>query len=344
MTLQTRITAELSILSVFPLNSISYCICFSTEMGCTKLKDPFWEMGLSGSHHPQNWLLWTHLQRNGWNESFCISLIFWQKHVRLFFLLLMPQYIVYTVPPNMRPWFSVGEGCNVLFRFEMRCCFKWSSLSISGYCSWVREEWSRRLTNVCRNNIVCTVLSWWRDRWAERQSHCLQIFVPTLTYDREVWVVTEGMRLWIEVTEMRTISQTYELSHSGGTWSRADAAPHWEEQAEVVKMPPLGGVLGISNQAEALGQTQDVLEGLWLLNNLGMSQCFYGGPSGGGWRQGGLDIFAEAAALWPELKSKWMDGSIHCLLVKISIIQNSFQLCYKLGPVRPTVPLTDKET
>lgn len=58
-----------------------------------------------------------------------------------------------------------------------------------------------------------------------------------------------------------------------------------------------GGVLGMSHQEEAPGQTQDSLEGLCSSASLGTSWCPPGEASGGCRGEGGLGLVA-APALW----------------------------------------------
>ena len=120
------------------------------------------------------------------------------------------------------------------------------------------------------------------------------IYVPTLTYGHELWVMTERTRSQIQAAEksfLRRVAglslrdEGEELGHPGGTQSRAAAPARGEEPAEVAQAsaqdafwkPPVRGVPDMSHREEASWPTQDQVEGLYLSPGLGMP----GGPSGG---------------------------------------------------------------
>ncbi|KAI3377919.1 hypothetical protein L3Q82_009049 [Scortum barcoo] len=82
---------------------------------------------------------------------------------------------------------------------EWRSCLKWRSSSISGSCSRVRERWSVRLTGglVQRPHLdyavgvpVVHVVKKELSRKAKLSIY-RSIYVPTLTYGHELWVMTE---------------------------------------------------------------------------------------------------------------------------------------------------------
>ena len=70
------------------------------------------------------------------------------------------------------------------------------------------------------------------------------IYVSTLTYGHELWVMTKRTRSRIQAAEMIFLHRVAglslkdegeELRHPGGAWSRAAAPPHREESVEVVR-------------------------------------------------------------------------------------------------------------
>ena len=68
-----------------------------------------------------------------------------------------------------------------------------------------------------------------------RLSIYCSIFVPTLTYDHEAWVVTEWMRSWKQAVEMGFPLRVAGLSLRDSGRSSTRAAPvHWKELVEVV--------------------------------------------------------------------------------------------------------------
>ena len=96
------------------------------------------------------------------------------------------------------------------------------------------------------------------------------IYVPTLTYGHELWVMTERIRSQIQAAEMSFLCRVAgcSLRDEGGARSRAAAPPHREEPAEVARAsvsdaprtPPSGGVLGMSRREETPRKAQDTLE------------------------------------------------------------------------------------
>ncbi len=125
----------------------------------------------------------------------------------------------------------------------MECsCRKWRSLSILGSCSGAREGWCGRLTDalimrsmyqsvVMKKELSCKAKLWIYQ----------SIYVPTLTYGHELWVMTERTRSRILAAKIRFLRRVAGRSlrdrvrsHSGGAQSRAADPRHREEPAEVV--------------------------------------------------------------------------------------------------------------
>ncbi|KAK3514973.1 hypothetical protein QTP70_000742 [Hemibagrus guttatus] len=111
------------------------------------------------------------------------------------------------------------------------------------------------------------------------------IYVPTLTYGHELWVMTERVRSRIQAAEMsflrrvagRSLRDRVELCHTRGARSRAAAPPHrkgavevaWASVSDASRTSPWRGVPGMPHREEAPGKTQDTLERLCLLAGLG---------------------------------------------------------------------------
>ena len=70
------------------------------------------------------------------------------------------------------------------------------------------------------------------------------IYVPTLTYGHELWVMTERIRSWIQAAEM----------------SRVAGRSLRDRVRSSVIREELGGVPGMSHQEETPRETQDTLE------------------------------------------------------------------------------------
>ncbi|KAK3539329.1 hypothetical protein QTP70_001214 [Hemibagrus guttatus] len=133
------------------------------------------------------------------------------------------------------------------------------------------------------------------------------IYVPTLTYGHELWVMTERVRSRIQAAEMsflhrvagRSLRDRVRSSVTrGGARSRAAAPPHqkgavevaWASVSDASGTSPWRGVPGMPHQEGAPGKTQDTLERLCLLALLGTPW----GPSRRAgrrvWGEGGLGI------------------------------------------------------
>ncbi len=64
----------------------------------------------------------------------------------------------------------------------------------------------------------------------------LLIYIPTLTYGHELWVMTERTRMQIQVAEMSFLRRVAEeLRHPGGAQSKAITPLRREEPVEVVQ-------------------------------------------------------------------------------------------------------------
>ncbi|KAK3549179.1 hypothetical protein QTP70_033971 [Hemibagrus guttatus] len=133
------------------------------------------------------------------------------------------------------------------------------------------------------------------------------IYVPTLTYGHELWVMTERVRFRIQAAEMSFLRRVAgrslrdrdkELCHPGGARSRAAAPPHQKGAVEVARASvsdasgtsPWRGVPGMPHWEEAPGKTQDTLERLCLSAGLGTPRGPSGRAGGSVWREGGLGI------------------------------------------------------
>ena len=100
------------------------------------------------------------------------------------------------------------------------------------------------------------------------------IYVPTLTYGHELWVMTERIK---SCTQAKWVSSAgwlgAPLEIGWGARSRSAAPPHWEEPAEVT-----------------LKKTQDTLECLCCLAGLGMPWDPPGRAGGSVWGEGCLHV------------------------------------------------------
>lgn len=92
----------------------------------------------------------------------------------------------------------------------MNCYPKWSSLGILWSCSRVRKEGSKRVMEGLGPKLdgckQCTASSWWRELSIKAKlSIYWSSYVPSLTYDHKLWLVTERMRVWIQAAEISFI-------------------------------------------------------------------------------------------------------------------------------------------
>ena len=78
-----------------------------------------------------------------------------------------------SVPPRLRQRTWVRKGWNTLSGFGVMYWLNWRSLSISGSCSWMREEWRGRLIGRSVQHLqqheLCSSLLWLRQNWAKRK-------------------------------------------------------------------------------------------------------------------------------------------------------------------------------
>ncbi|KAK3518107.1 hypothetical protein QTP70_033333 [Hemibagrus guttatus] len=130
------------------------------------------------------------------------------------------------------------------------------------------------------------------------------IYIPTLTYGHELWVMTERVRSRIHAAEMSFLRRVAGRSlgdrvrSPGGARSRAAAPPHRKGAVEVARASvsdasgtsPWRGVPGMPHREEAPGKTQDTLERLCLLAGLGTLRGPSGRAGGRVWGEGGLGI------------------------------------------------------
>ena len=111
------------------------------------------------------------------------------------------------------------------------------------------------MRTLCRSDVVKRELS-----WKVKLSIYWSIFVPTLAYGHEIWVVTE------EVAKMGFLwRRGEELDHS--EWLRVELLLLRIERT-LVRTPPFGGFLGASYWEETLGQTHNLLQGLYTPSDL----------------------------------------------------------------------------
>ncbi|KAK3510626.1 hypothetical protein QTP70_011883 [Hemibagrus guttatus] len=133
------------------------------------------------------------------------------------------------------------------------------------------------------------------------------IYVPTLTYDHELWVMTERVRSRIQVAEISFLRRVAGHSlrdrvRSSVTWEELGVEPvllHIEKGAvEVARASvsdasgtsPWRGVPGMPHRKEAPGKTHDTLESLCLSADLGRPRGPSGRAGGSVWGEGGLGI------------------------------------------------------
>ncbi|KAK3529893.1 hypothetical protein QTP86_007211 [Hemibagrus guttatus] len=133
------------------------------------------------------------------------------------------------------------------------------------------------------------------------------IYVPTLTYDHELWVMTERVRSRIQAAEISFLRRVAGHSlrdrvRSSVTWEELRVEPvllHIEKGAvEVARASvsdasgtsPWRGVPGMPHRKEAPGKTHDTLESLCLSADLGRPRGPSGRAGGSVWGEGGLGI------------------------------------------------------
>lgn len=103
------------------------------------------------------------------------------------------------------------------------------------------------------------------------------MYVPTLTYGHELWVMTNRMRLWIQATWNESVSRLSLRNRVKGLDIRRELGVralllYIKEPAEVVCasyqdatwLPSTGGGLGTSNWEDTPGQNQNRLESLYI--------------------------------------------------------------------------------
>ncbi len=115
------------------------------------------------------------------------------------------------------------------------CCPKWMRKSISGLCSRVRErEVDRQIgaaTAVMWPLYLTIVVKGELSRKAELSIY-QSIYLPTLTFGHELWVVTKRMVSFLCRVAGLSLRDK-ELRHPAGAQSRTTALPHWKEPVEV---------------------------------------------------------------------------------------------------------------
>ncbi|KAK3538438.1 hypothetical protein QTP86_003713 [Hemibagrus guttatus] len=129
------------------------------------------------------------------------------------------------------------------------------------------------------------------------------IYIPTLTYGHELWVMTERIRSRIQAAEMSFLCRMAGCSlrdrlRSSVTREELRVEPHRKETVEVARASvsdasgtsPWGGVPGMPHREKAPGKTQDTLERLCLSAGLGTPRGPSGRARGSVWGEGSLGI------------------------------------------------------
>ena len=105
-------------------------------------------------------------------------------------------------------------GLPTLDRGELLSPVKESS--ILGLCSWVRQKWSGRLIDgLEQHRQWCGCWSGllsWRESQKAKLSIYRSIYVPTLTYGHELWLVAGRIRLQRQVAKMSFLCRVAGLS------------------------------------------------------------------------------------------------------------------------------------
>ncbi|MDG2594891.1 hypothetical protein P7M37_24235, partial [Vibrio parahaemolyticus] len=101
------------------------------------------------------------------------------------------------------------------------------------------------------------------------------IYVPTLTYGHELWVVTERMRSRTQATEISFLRRVAGLQRELGVEPLliCDERGQLKWFGHLIRMPPgrlpFRGVLGMFHWKKAPRHTQNTLEGLHISSGLG---------------------------------------------------------------------------
>ena len=127
------------------------------------------------------------------------------------------------------------------------------------------------------------------------------IYVPTLTYGHELWVVTERTRLRIQAAKMSFLRRVAGLSlrdkvrssdirrELGVELLRVERSQLRGFGQDATRAPPFGGFPGTSDWEEIPRQTQNPLEGLYISSGLGTPRDPPGGAGECCWGEGGLE-------------------------------------------------------
>ena len=140
------------------------------------------------------------------------------------------------LPPNLRLWFLVRKRCDVLSGFEVRFCLKWTCWNI-----WWGSDWQVDQCGICSNAEAVPVCCG-DESWTTMQGSPFWLLVDSCSYFQPWSQTVESgwknklvaeMSFIHRVTRL-SLRETVKICHSGGTWSRVAAPPHWEEPIEVV--------------------------------------------------------------------------------------------------------------
>ena len=178
-----------------------------------------------------------------------------------------------SVPPSLRPWFSARNGglapsgLGVSLLPQVREFKHLTSLVVlftsEGKMEWEMDRQFGAASAVMRALYRTVVVKRELIRKAKLSIY-RSIYVPTLTYGHELWVVTERMRSRIQAAEMSflrigwlgsALEIGWGAQTSGGSSSRAAAPSHRKGQlrwfGHLIRMPPghlpFGGFPGTSN-------------------------------------------------------------------------------------------------
>ncbi|XDV25050.1 hypothetical protein PO909_029047 [Leuciscus waleckii] len=121
--------------------------------------------------------------------------------------LLFADDVVMLAPSDQNLQHALGRFAAKLVEST---CLKWRSSSILGSCSRLREGWNGRLTDGSVQLLkYCGMRSMYRSVVVKKELSCKaklsiyrSIYVPTLTYGHELWVMTERTRSRIQAADM----------------------------------------------------------------------------------------------------------------------------------------------
>ncbi len=102
----------------------------------------------------------------------------------------------------------------------------------------------------------------------EKLSICWSVFVPTLAFGHERWVIIERLRSWIKADKIGFLKRVAGVFLSSAQSSLTDSELRWFRH--LVRMLSFGGVPGTFSGKEAPGQTQDQVKRFYRSTYTGM--------------------------------------------------------------------------